>query len=67
MYLIRAFTRATCLLGVGGVLLLGVVGCSDSEQTQVKPAMSDAAKQKFQDSIKDAMKSGVYGKTPTKK
>jgi hypothetical protein len=67
MHRIRTCIRATCVLGVGGILLLGSAGCGDSDKADVKPPLPEAAKQKFQDGIKDAMKSGLYGKTPTKK
>jgi hypothetical protein len=67
MGLIRARTRAIGLIGVSGILTLALGGCGDSDQTEVKPVQSAEAKQKFEDTIKGAVKSGQYGPQQSKK
>ena len=57
----RALTRAICLIGVSGVLTLALGGCGESEKAEMKPVQSAEAKQKSEDAIKNAVKSGLYG------
>ena len=64
---IRARTRAISLVGPFWILSLVASGCGDSGEDGTKAAIpSEATKQKFAETIKNAAKSGQYGKTATK-